>query len=63
MLDSVKMHVPSCSGIESRRGCGFQSRECDSVDDNERCNCVGFRKNACMHVGGLLHWVAMVMEF
>ena len=26
---------------------------------NEKWNCVGFLKNACMHVGGLLHWVAM----
>ena len=24
---SINRNVPSCSGIESRRGCGFQTRE------------------------------------
>ena len=41
---------PFCSGIENRRGCGLHTRGSDSVDDNERWNCVGYCKNACMHV-------------
>ena len=43
---------PSCSVIESRRGCGFQTRGCDSVDDNEQWNCVGYRKNLACMMGG-----------
>ena len=39
---SINRNVPSCNGIESRSGCGFQTL--GLVDDNERWNCVGFRK-------------------
>ena len=44
--------VPSTDGIKSRKGCGFQTHEVDSADDNERCESAGFCKNVCMHVWG-----------
>ena len=50
VLDSVKKR------FKSRRGCGFQTQGLDSVDDNERWDCVGFCKNACMHVWGHVKW-------
>ena len=45
-------NVPSSKKLKSRRGCGFQTRGLDSVDDNERWDYFGFCKNACMHVWG-----------
>ena len=49
---SINSNVPSSKGFKNRRGCGFQTRGLDSVDDNERWDCVGFCKNSCMHVCG-----------
>ena len=46
-------NVPSSERFKSRRGCGFQTQGLDSVDDNESWDCVGFCKNACMHVGDM----------
>ena len=55
----IARNVPSSKRFESRRGCGFQTRGLDSVDDNERWDIVGFCKNACMHVWGhVKNWVA-----
>ena len=44
---SIHRNVPSSYGIESRRGCGFQTQGLDSVDDNERWNFVEFCLHAC----------------
>ena len=45
---SIHRNVPSSCGIESRRGCGFQTQGLDSVDDNERWNFVEFCLHACL---------------
>ena len=47
---NINRNVPSTDGIKSRKGCGFQTHEVDSADNNERCESVEFCKNACMHV-------------
>ena len=49
---SINRNVPSSDsrvegGVASKLGRGL-----DSVYDNERWDCVGFCKNACMHVWG-----------
>ena len=49
---SINRNVPSSERFKSRRGCVFQTQGLDSVDDNERWDCVGFCKNACIHVWG-----------
>ena len=49
---SINRNVSSSKRFKSRRGCGFQTRGLDSVGDNEKWDCVGFCKNACMHVWG-----------
>ena len=47
---SINRNVPSSERFKSRRGCGFQTQGLDLVDDNESWYCVGFCRNACMHV-------------
>ena len=33
---SINRNIPSSKRLKNRRGCGFQTRGLDSVDDNER---------------------------
>ena len=49
---NINKNVTSTDGIKSRMGCGFQTHEVDSADNNERCESVEFCTNVCMHVWG-----------
>ena len=46
---NINRNVPSTDGIKSQKGCGFQTHEVDSTDDNKRCESAGFCK--CENVG------------
>ena len=51
---SINRNVPSSESFKSRRGCGLQTQGLDLADDNGRWDSIGFCKNACMHVRGLV---------
>ena len=42
---NINRNVPSTDGTKSRKGCGFQTHEVDSNDNNERCE----SKNVCIN--------------
>ena len=50
---NINRNVPSTDGIKSQKGCGFQTHEVDSADNNEMCESVGFCKNVACMFGGM----------